>query len=154
MKKFVILLIMLCLSIGLFACSNNTQQVTVQDVSQIYDAKNPYIGDNVADAKLLGLLTKHFSINEPYTIELQTSAEPYALIIHFDSKPDDSKIQKLAAVTLCLIDNCGEIKWDDNKSGNFSTVTIQSVNEKLQIDNIKEYSASKENLEELFTMLK
>jgi beta-lactamase regulating signal transducer with metallopeptidase domain len=83
-------------------------------LEELYDSKNPYIGDASADGRLLKAL--HVGSLGAYTIELQTSEEPYVLTVCFENEPEDPEtvereMSGIANILLALIDNCGEVRW-------------------------------------------
>ena len=84
------------------------------DVRDMLAAKNPYIGDASADGEVLGAVRLgHMGAGE---MELQTSEEPYVLMVHFEDEPEDPAVwniqmRKKAVMILALIDNAGAVEW-------------------------------------------
>lgn len=82
---------------------------------QLFEGRNPYIGDASADSSLL----KDMAISEKlgsYTIELDTQKEPYVLRLIFSDEVTDvgtlnSTMNNNAMLLLALIDNVSEIQW-------------------------------------------
>lgn len=153
---------------------DNTQegasgQTTVSQAAQeLFNAANPYIGDASANGRLLGVIgTYSGGLDQKFTTELQTSEEPYVLTLHFEEAPDDTKMWRNALLFLALTENCGEVRWDypsnitstttvvpetDNATITFY-VPLEDANGNLGVDDIKEYAASAQKVEELLTML-
>lgn len=120
---------------------------------ELFNARNEFIGDASADGRLLGLLTDCFNIEEKRTLELQTSEEPYSLLIHFESEPDLRRMHQVSCSLLALIENCGEIRWDyPSKGGDVKEsicVSTADAEELLQLDKLKEYGKTEESLRRL-----
>lgn len=134
---------------------------TVSKMAQeLYAVKNPYIGDAVANGKLMQCL---FSWNaggfDVGSTELQTTKEPYVLTIHFDKEPQDlNAMWENAVLMLALIDNCGEVDFDYPVSNGEELVryyiSVEDVNTNLDIENIKDYGSSPEQIDTLLELLK
>ena len=95
--------------------------------SQLYEVRNPYVGDISADGKVIGAIRSvlpEFKEIQSYKTELQTSEEPYQF--HFILETADVESPKLtkvqeatlaermapaATLMLALIDNLGAVKW-------------------------------------------
>lgn len=80
----------------------------------LYEAKNPYIGDAPADARLLERIGVF--PDRKRTMELETEEEPYVLRIHFEEPVQEElsfhkKMEKNAILLLCLIENAGGVEW-------------------------------------------
>ena len=80
----------------------------------LYQLRTPYVGNNVAVANVVG----SFQLNEvlgPYTIELQTSQEPYGVILHLDqdltSETARRYLREMSFLILALIDNAGSVSY-------------------------------------------
>ena len=80
----------------------------------LYQLRTPYIGNNVAVANVVG----SFQLNEvlgPYTIELQTSQEPYGIILHLEqdlsSGITERYLKEVSSLILALIDNAGYVAY-------------------------------------------
>lgn len=100
----------------------------------IYEARCPYIGDAPATGMLVGHLKSYYGIGQSNTIELQTAELPYEIALHFEKKPDNIAMQKMASVLISLIEKCRAVTWDYplDEAGNresvyFSYWTVQSV---------------------------
>lgn len=117
-------------------------------VKELFEAKNPYIGDAPANGKLLELLNVG-GLGE-FTMELQTSEEPYILMLHFENEPADQavfnrRMEEHAVVLLALIENAGEIQWTYPVGTGDSATEFRwkydrtEAEERMRIDNIKEY---------------
>ena len=80
----------------------------------LYQLRTPYVGNNVAVANVVG----SFQLNEvlgPYTIELQTSQEPYGIILHLEqdltSETARRYLEEMSSLILALIDNAGYVSY-------------------------------------------
>ena len=80
----------------------------------LYKLRTPYVGNNVAVANVVG----SFQLNEvlgPYTIELQTSQEPYGIILHLEqdltSETARRYLEEMSSLILALIDNAGYVDY-------------------------------------------
>jgi len=81
---------------------------------QLYSLKNPYVGDMVADGKLLSAL--NVADLGAYKLELFTSRQPYVLQINFQNEPEDpyalnNAMDSRATILLALIGNLDEVRW-------------------------------------------
>ena len=88
--------------------------VSVERADDLYQLRTPYVGNNVAVANVVG----SFQLNEvlgPYTIELQTSQEPYGVILHLDqdltSETARRYLREMSFLILALIDNAGSVSY-------------------------------------------
>jgi len=157
-KKITRTLLFICIGIIISGCTRRKADVdesVPEQVKQIYEGRNSYIGNNSADSRLLNLLKEYYGVDQKYTMELLTVEKPYVLILHFDEEPDELKMWNIAAVSLALIDNCSEVRWDYERDGELITyyVTEDDANKILQINNIKDYSKSIEELLKLVCLL-
>lgn len=152
MKKMTLLFI--CIGVIMSGCTGKkagADESVPEQVKQIYEARNSYIGNNSADGRLLDLLKEYYGVDQDYTMELLTTEKPYVLILHFDEEPDELKMWDIAAISLALIDNCSEVRWNYERDGELITyyVTEDDANKILQINNIKDYGKSIEELSKL-----
>ena len=88
--------------------------ISVGRADDLYQLRTPYVGNNVAVANVVG----SFQLNEvlgPYTIELQTSQEPYGVILHLDqdltSETARRYLREMSFLILALIDNAGSVSY-------------------------------------------
>lgn len=135
--------------------------LTDKDVKQLseklFERKTPYIGDIVANGKVLNAVFEPLGITGWNGSELQTREEPYWISLTFDNKPDDGKMWQASAMFLALVENANEVRWSFyNEDGAYTTyyVTVDSINERLNDVDIKAYSDSEEKIAELWTLLK
>ncbi len=138
----------------------------------LYKAQNPYVGDAPANGKVAEILGISRQLG-PFKNELQTTEEPYAWILHFETRPQDparfeEEIRRYACVLMASIDNLGEVKWDypsgtaktpapetkTTKDGSRegSSMTEEACSEYVGT-NIKSFSESPEKLQELLKKL-
>lgn len=135
--------------------SEGSQQAAAEAVSkELFENRNPSIGDASADGKLVDTVKKQLNITESSTIELQTGQEPYELELHFTEKPDQACMKRAAVVLLGLIDNCGIVSWDYPDSGGISatfSMDAKAAAQMIGVEDIKAYSQSPEKVNELLT---
>ncbi len=95
---------------------------------QLFEAKNPYVGDMPANARLAGLLLDGEFLSGLEN-ELQTDEEPYIWTLNFTQPLENSErfdyferiMQKNACMLLALVDNLDEVRWtyiEKTKDGN------------------------------------
>lgn len=128
---------------------------------QLYSLKNPYVGDMVADGKLLSAL--NITDLGAYKLELFTSQQPYILQIDFQNEPEDpdvlnSAMDDRAAMLLALIGNLDEVRWSYTSSGehSLSSLDATALNGALgqgSLPDIKTCGASVEDLQALLNWL-
>ncbi len=124
---------------------------------KLFERKNAYIGDVVANGKLLNAIFEPLKITDWNGSELQTREEPFWISLTFDTKPNDEKMWQASAMFLALVENANEVRWSFyDEYENFTTyyVTVDSIKEALGGIAIKEYSVSVEKIAELWNMLK
>jgi len=100
-KKITRTLLFICIGIIISGCTRRKADVdesVPEQVKQIYEGRNSYIGNNSADSRLLNLLKEYYGVDQKYTMELLTVEKPYVLILHFDEEPDELKMWDIAAV--------------------------------------------------------
>lgn len=157
-----IILLMLAIIVCLTDASDKKEATVIvektdtsETAATLFDNKNAYIGDNSSDMKLLKTIEEIYGGVGEYTIELQTSKEPYVLTLHFTTAPDEHVMWKEAVLVLALIDNCGEVHWDypNNDSKVVYGVMEKDANDNLSIEDIKTYGQSAEKLQELLVIL-
>ena len=88
--------------------------VSAGRADDLYQLRTPYVGNNVAVANVVG----SFQLNEvlgPYTIELQTSQEPYGILLHLEqdlsSGITERYLKEVSSLILALIDNAGYVAY-------------------------------------------
>ena len=145
-------------------------------IDRIYQAQTPYVGDAPAVGQVLS--AGRFDWIGDYTIELQTSAQPYRLTLNFSAPHTPGGIrlsetglyQDMAAV-LAIIGNLDEIECafrDENGQPWSRVLTVEELNQDLpQIvadynerfshgkpcplyDDVKDYAGSCADLEQLY----
>lgn len=148
---------------------------------ELYEAANPYVGDASANGNLLNVIGMYTGgLDMPFTTELQTAKEPYTITLHFEEKPEETKVFKSAILFLALTENCDEVCWDypgdatdvlthtndirpavDTELEAESVpidritcyITTEDANASLNIENIKEYAASPKKVAKLLELL-
>lgn len=131
-----------------------------RDIEYIFEARNPYIGDHIADGHILRMLNM-FSMGR-FTTELQTSEEPYGIILHFEEAPEmaasfHAKMLQKAAIFLTLTENAGYFEW--TYPGEDLNVTrrryfTEDIESMLGISDLKAFAQKEETLEELLSEVK
>lgn len=137
--------------------------VISREVTDLYNAKTPYVGDAVAIGRLLRELDRWYGpLGFDYTISLQTSSQPYGLTIQqtdprylFPAISD--KTGRYSLCLLALVENLDQVTWaytDGNGQTERWTVTKEDAQDMLRRsaetrdqeaywkDSIKEYAAS------------
>lgn len=166
MKKAMILSLIIVLLLGLTACTpeavNEAASPHTAFAQQLFESRNPYVGDNSADLKILTLLNISEDLGD-YTIKLQTSAEPYSLKLNFqdpvmDKDAFDLQMQNNACLILALIENAGEVHWsypaqENGEAGEITeSVSAEEASTRLDRD-IKEFGKTPEQMQELLNLL-
>lgn len=130
--------------------SNHT--VEVSELSEnLYALKNPYIGDAPANGRIIARMCEELEISTFNGLELQTGEEPYWITVHFDTKPEETKLWKLAGVFLALVDNCSEFRWDYTENDTLYTYYVRTEDfvSLLEEGDIKKYGETPEMLQKL-----
>ncbi|MDO4330928.1 MAG: DUF4825 domain-containing protein [Lachnospiraceae bacterium] len=130
------------------------ESVTADD---LFQARTLYIGNASGTGTLIQMVKSYFNIGEASTMELQTTAPPYGLMLHFKKKPDLLAMQKASVVLIGLINNCSSVSWDYpvDRDGNreacwvSQTLTGQMLNEERYI---KEYAESADSVARLLSL--
>ena len=94
--------------------SDAVAYVSVGRADDLYQLRTSYVGNNVAVANVL----EAFQLNEVlghYTIELQTSQEPYGILLHLDqdltSETARRYLEEMSSLILALIDNAEYVAY-------------------------------------------
>lgn len=143
-------------------------------MDRVYQAKTPYVGNAPAVGQVVQSL--RFNLFGGYTMELQTSAQPYRLTLNF-SDPQSSQafhsqdLYQDMAVTLAIIGNLDEIECafrDENGQPWSRVLTVEELNQDLPriiadynerfshskpcplYDDVKDYAGSCADLEQLY----
>lgn len=142
-------------SIGIIGGSDGPTSVYVSDgkttAQKLYDAKLKYIGNHVGVGKVLSPLGSIKGL-ECTGFELQTTAEPYGMIISYrkTGDVDYDEMKRQAAVVLCLIENAGFVEY--NIDGESVRYTIDDLNAQLGAD-LKKSGESLESFTVLYNSL-
>lgn len=83
-------------------------------VSMLFDRQAPYVGDASAVGNLLGEIDHWYGPIGPYTISLQTAAEPYGMTVMLKNPlpgGGDAMVERYSALLLALVKNLGEVTW-------------------------------------------
>jgi hypothetical protein len=159
MKKVIVLT--LCLVLMVFAgsgCSQLTDEAksNISDkvsakVSELYSSKVESLGDNSAVSNLINEIGLGNITN--YTIELETSQEPYGLIINVAQKDDsftESDFSLTAVQLLGLISNLDYVEVN-NGDQHYEMTTDEAT--ALINENVKNLSDSADKLESVLNQL-
>ena len=136
--------------------------VISQLANELYEARNPYVGDGAADGKLAGALGIGRRIGA-FTSELDTAYEPYGWTLNFQDSVRDSHVMEgdmkdLGCVLLALTDNLGEVAWtytvetEKGPVGREGALTRQEASEYLG-EEVKSFGESPERVQELLDLL-
>lgn len=130
--------------------------VITQQAFALYEAKNPYIGDFPADAKLAQILQTGTQVG-PFLNQLYTSQEPYAWELQFEQELTETQrqtMQRHACVLLALIENCGEIRWTYPQNGTVQqeSLTREQAAEMLGRDPA-DFAQSPQTVQQLLELL-
>lgn len=113
MKSRMVAILLVFMMIFLVGCEMLQQKIS--DAEKLIQAKNPFVGDAVADGKILELLNLDANIGS-YTFELNTTTEPYGMKINFndlvmDTAQIDQKMKDYAVMIFALTGNLEIIQW-------------------------------------------
>lgn len=137
---------------------------------KLYNARNAYVGDVSADGRLLGVIAEALpdtlAASVRYTIELQTSAEPYEFHFvvedHLKGDPYRYGVAAPSVLMLALTDNLGIVQWNyeigsENVGAKLGSAMITwstaAAEEWCGVENLKEYGSSPEKVQELLDIL-
>lgn len=131
-----------------------------KQTKQLFDAKNPYIGDMSANGKLAIILGIGEKLGN-FKNSLQTTEEPYGWTLEFedeweaaDEEWKNLKMYDFACILLALIDNCSEIHWTYERDGETCTMSVDtSTAEEFLEKPVKSYGETLESLQELMQKL-
>lgn len=130
--------------------------------NQLYDARNPYVGDASADGKLAGTLEITRRVGA-FTNELSTDCPPYGWTLNFqdsvaNSLTMEAAMKDCACVLLALTDNLGQVTWTytvETVQGAVerrTTLTEAQATEYLKRD-VKSFGENPEKVQELLDLL-
>lgn len=127
---------------------------------QLYQDRNPYIGNMSANSRLAGHLdwAEHLGAA---TNELKTSQQPYRWTFNFvEAVPAAGEerflvtLENYACVLLALVDNCDEIGWCYQVTGEERTGYIDAAAASARLgQDIKAYGQSPEQVQQLLDNL-
>ena len=91
-----------------------TAYLSVGRADDLYQLRTPYVGNNVAVANILESMQLPDVLGH-YTIELQTSQEPYGIVLHLDEDLTNAMarnyLSEMSTIALALIDNAGYVSY-------------------------------------------
>lgn len=174
-KKVQTALFLICAVMGIVLLTGenvrgeeNMEKAEKTKAEELYELRNPYVGDASRDGALLGEL-KEYLPDKNITMELETTKEPYIFRLVLEDPPvtgvkaGDSEtdlegnLTKNAAVLLALIDNLGEVQWKypagEKQGETEGSCTLRDLEERYGIKDIKAYGKSPERVQELLDLL-
>lgn len=136
--------------------------VISRKANDLYEAKNPYIGDASADGKLSETLGIFKELGN-FTNELQTSHEPYGWTLKFEESVSNSaafeeRMKAFACVLTALTDNLGQVNWtytaelEQGPVERTGAITAQECSEYLGAP-VKSFGDSPEQVQKLLDIL-
>lgn len=123
---------------------------------KLYALRTPYIGNASAVGKLLQEL--NISVLGKFTMELETSEEPYVLRMNFEKEPQKGDVFEkamfdYAVLMLSLVENAGEVQWTYPMEGGQTLYTgycdAAAANAFAHTDDIKKESESVQQLQKM-----
>lgn len=163
MKKIIVVSIILVLSFVACQPKNSLAEVEVSSYAQqLFESKNPYIGDASANGEIFNLLNISEEMGN-YSVELKTDDFPYLIKLNFkddinDKDDFDLKILDKAFLMLALIDNADEVQFSypHIKDGEETLITVYVTKQQatgILKKDIKSYAKSAEGFQELLNQL-
>lgn len=129
------------------------------NIIDLFEAKNPYIGDHITDGKILKIL----NASSADSFELQTSEEPYGVILHYDTyQPENEEAfrkerLKDATFFLTVTENADFFEWrnlgEDGMTIEKNQYYVKDIEQILGIENLKSFAESEEKLQELAVLI-
>lgn len=128
----------------------------------VYGAKNPYVGDMVANGRLVQALGLT-NVLGGATNELQTVEEPYGWTLHFtdavrNSLIFDEQMRAYACVLIAMTENLSEVRWtytvelSEGAVVRENSITAEECSDITGAD-IKSFAESPEKVQELLDIL-
>lgn len=130
--------------------------------NDVYEARNPYVGDVSADGKLVAAIGMTNTCGYA-TTELQTAEEPYGWTFHFTDSVKSAAVfeehmKNYACVLIAMTDNLSEVHWtytvetDDGWVERESGINKEACSAYVGAD-IKQFSENPEKVQELLDIL-
>lgn len=138
-----------------------TEYQVPTNVKELYAAKNPYIGNHIADGKVLQIVMPG---TKSYQTELHTSEEPYGITVHFETDRSDyndeefrKEMIKSAALFLMVTENANFFEWtyltDDNVTVKTEHYTVQDIEKRFEVSDLKSYAQSEKRILEFIQLM-
>lgn len=132
---------------------------------ELYEVRNPYIGDVSAEGRLLRKIYEALPENTvaetAFKTELQTTKEPYEF--HFlmepgqEQIPTEEEMKRAAVLMLALTDNLGVVRWTLVSPEGIplaeEMLDAETSAELLGVEDIKELGSSPERVQTLLELL-
>ncbi len=160
MKKTAIILTAFAMLLFVAGCSSMHKMEQPKSFAEsLYAAKNPYIGNNSADADLVSLM--RLGNFGKYTLSVEAKEHPYTLSIRYmylnssvDREKFNTTMTNSAILLLALIDNCEQISWtyasDEGQQSN--AIGVDYVKDVMEID-VKNIAKDEKKFTELCNQL-
>lgn len=140
-------------------------------VSDLYQSRNPYVGDTSADGRSVLAARAVLGINDGgllyYGTQLQTSEEPYGwtfLNVQISSTENVERLQqemkKLGCLLIAVTDNLGYVSFEysvdgaENTDGNTTLTVTEADADVMAGQSVKEMAQTPAGLQKLVEMIK
>lgn len=132
---------------------------------ELYEVRNPYIGDVSAEGRLLRkiyeALPENTAAETAFKTELQTTKEPYEFHFLMESGqeqiPTEEEMKEAAVLMLALTDNLGVVRWTLVSPEGIllaeEMLDAETSAELLGVEDIKELGSSPERVQTLLELL-
>ena len=148
------------------------------EVSALWEARTPYVGNASAVGKLLDTLFFYRGSPGAHTFSLQTGSAPFGLTLDFSQKAVDGaalnrQMHAFAPLILALVDNLGTVSWSNTAPNGIvqnTTVTLEEIDALLPdavdacnaacgtdlkpLESVKAYAASPASLRQLTELVR
>lgn len=126
------------------------------DIIRVYKTKHPYVGNHVQNGDTLSALKISDTLGG-YTMELQTSKEPYGMKINLKKAVEEKQeayfescMRYYAYVSLALIDNLSYVSFEYEINGQRQEKSWSMEDAKAELGkSIKDYGSSEARLQQL-----
>ena len=140
-------------------------------VSDLYQSRNPYVGDISADGRSVQAARAVLGINDEallcYGTQLQTSEEPYGctfLNVQISSSDNEERLQQemkqLGCLLIAVTDNLGYVSFEycvdgtENSDGSTTLTVTEADADALAGQSVKEMSQTPAGLQKLVELIK
>ena len=140
-------------------------------VSDLYQSRNPYVGDTSADGRSVQAARAVLGINDgaliSYGTQLQTSEEPYGwtfLNVQISSSDNVERLQQemkqLGCLLIAVTDNLGYVSFEysvdgtENSDGNMTLTITEADADAMAGQSVKEMAQTPAGLQKLVELIK